>query len=137
MLPADKRRGSPTGGGNFYIFAAADAAQRQACRRFIRWISSPERAAQWSIDTGYIATSKAAWETPAMRAYVNGFPQAAVARDQLEFAVPELSTHDNQRVTQGLNDALQAALIGTKPPSVALQTAQGGATRILKPYQKA
>jgi sn-glycerol 3-phosphate transport system substrate-binding protein len=125
MLPADKRRGSPTGGGNFYVFAAANPDQRRASLQFIRWMSSPERAARWSIDTGYVATSKAAWETPAMRDYVAGFPQAAVARDQLDYAVPELSTHENQRVTQGLNDALQAALTGAKPPVEALEGRAG------------
>ena len=54
MLPADKRRGSPTGGGNFYLFKSATPPQREAGLRFIRWISSPERAAQWGIDTGYV-----------------------------------------------------------------------------------
>ena len=71
-----------------------------------------------------------------MKQYVAGFPYAAVARDQLQFAVPELSTHDNQRVAQGLNDALQAALTGRKAPEAALKEAQDGATRLLKPFQK-
>ena len=47
-----------------------------------------------------------------MKKYVAGFPAAAVARDQLQYAVAELSTHDNQRVTKALNDGLQAALTG-------------------------
>ena len=47
MLPAGERRGSPTGGGNFYLFQSATATQREAGMRFLRWISSPERAAQW------------------------------------------------------------------------------------------
>ena len=136
MLPAGQRRGSPTGGGNFFMFKSANQAQRNAGLRFLRWVSSPERAAQWGIDTGYVATRPDAWETPAMKQYVAGFPYAAVARDQLQFAVPELSTHDNQRVTQGLNDALQAALTGRKAPDVALKEAQDGATRLLKPFQK-
>jgi len=136
MLPADKRRGSPTGGGNFYLFASTTPEQRRASLAFIRWISSPERAARWSIDTGYVATSSAAWDTQAMRDYVAGFPEAAVARDQLEYAVPELSTHENQRVTQGLNDALQAALTGAKPPADALQAAQANAARILAPFRR-
>ena len=51
-----------------------------------------------------------------MKQYVAGFPAAAVARDQLPHAVAELSTHDNQRVTKALNDGLQAALTGAKPP---------------------
>jgi len=136
MLPAGQRRGSPTGGGNFFMFKSANQAQRNAGLRFLRWVSSPERAAQWGIDTGYVATRPDAWETPAMKQYVAGFPYAAVARDQLQFAVPELSTHDNQRVAQGLNDALQAALTGRKAPEAALKEAQDGATRLLKPFQK-
>ncbi len=136
MLPAGQRRGSPTGGGNFFLFKSASPAQRAAALRFLRWVSSPERAAQWGVDTGYVATRPDAWETPAMKQYVAGFPYAAVARDQLQYAVPELSTHDNQRVTQALNDALQAALTGRKPAEAALQEAQTTAARLLRPYQK-
>ena len=58
-----------------------------------------------------------------------------VARDQLPHAVAELSTHENQRVTKALNDGLQAALTGTKPPKKALEDAQAEAERILKPYR--
>ena len=135
MLPAGKRRGSPTGGGNFYISSKATADQQQAAFRLIKWITQPERAAQWSIDTGYVAVTPAAYRTPAMQKYVAEFPQAAVARDQLEFAVAELSTHENQRVTKALNDGLQAALTGTKQPAPALNDAQAEAERILRPYR--
>lgn len=135
MLPAHKRRGSPTGGGNFYISKKATPAQQQAAFQFIKWITQPERAAQWSIDTGYVGVSKAAYETEAMKKYVVEFPPAAVARDQLEFAVAELSTHENQRVTKALNDGLQAALTGTKPAQKAMEDAQVEAERILKPYR--
>ena len=75
---------------------------RQAAVKFLAWVTAPERAAQWCIDTGYVATRPDAWETPALKQYVAGFPPAAVARDQLQYAVREFSTHDNQRVTQVL-----------------------------------
>lgn len=132
MLPEKSRRGSPTGGGNFHLFKGASAEQQQAAVTFLQWLTSPERAAQWGIDTGYVAVRPDAWETPAMTNYVAGFPQAAVARDQLRYAVPELSTHDNQRVTQALNDQLQAALLDKKPSKQALDEAQANATRLLK-----
>jgi ABC-type sugar transport system, periplasmic component len=45
MLPAGKRRGSPTGGGNFHIFKKSTPAQQAASLKFIKWITSPERAA--------------------------------------------------------------------------------------------
>ena len=58
-----------------------------------------------------------------------------MARDQLEFAVAELSTHENQRVTKALNDGLQAALTGTKTPEQAMKDAQTDAERILVRYR--
>jgi len=136
MLPAGKRRGSPTGGGNFYLFKKTTPAQQAAVLRFVKWITSPERAAQWGIDTGYVAVRPDAWETPAMKKYVAGFPAAAVARDQLPHAVAELSTHENQRVTKALNDGLQAALTGAKTPSQAMKDAQAEADRILRPHRR-
>jgi sn-glycerol 3-phosphate transport system substrate-binding protein len=135
MLPAGKRRGSPTGGGNFYIFAKSTPAQRDAALKFVKWATTPQRAAQWGIDTGYIAVRRDAWDTPAMKEYVAGFAAAAVARDQLPFAKAELSTHDNQRVTKALNDGLQAALTGTKTPEQALKDAQRESERILRAYK--
>ena len=135
MLPANKRRGSPTGGGNFYIFKKSTPQQQQAAFRFIKWITTPLRAALWGIDTGYVAVRADAFETPVMKQYVAGFPPAAVARDQLQFAVAEFSTHDNQRVTKALNDGLQAALTGTKTPEQAMKDAQREADRLLRPYK--
>jgi sn-glycerol 3-phosphate transport system substrate-binding protein len=137
MLPADKQRGTATGGANFHIFSTATKAEREASLLFVKWVTSPERAAQWGMDTGYVATRPDAWETPRMKEYVAAFPQAAVARDQLSYAVPELSTHQNQQVTLPLNSALQAALAGTKTPKDALAEAQANADRLLKPFRKA
>ncbi len=136
MLPAGKRRGSPTGGGNFSIFKKSTPAQQQAALKFAKWMTSPERAAQWGIDTGYVAVRPDAWETPVMKKYVAGFPAAAVARDQLPHAVAELSTHENQRVTKALNDGLQAALTGSKSPAQAMKDAQAEAERILRPHRR-
>jgi len=136
MLPEKKRRGSPTGGGNFYVFKKTSPEEQQAALKFAKWATAPQRAAQWSIATGYVAVTPAAWETPEMKKYVQEVPQATVARDQLKFSVAELSTHDNQRVTKALNDGLQAALTGAKSPADAMKDAQREAARILRSYKR-
>ncbi len=135
MLPEGKRRGSPTGGGNFFIFKKAASAEQEGAYKFAKWLTEPKRAAQWSIETGYVAVSPAAYETEELKKYVEGFPQAIVARDQLPHAVAELSTHDNQRVTKALNDGLQAALTGAKTPAQAMKDAQAEANRLLRSYK--
>jgi sn-glycerol 3-phosphate transport system substrate-binding protein len=136
MLPAHNGRGSPTGGGNFYFFKKMSPEKAAAALKFVKWMTTPERAADWGIKTGYVAVRPDAWETPAMKKYVADFPPAAVARDQLKYSVAEFSTHDNQRVTKALNDGLQAALNGTKQPAQAMKDAQQEAARILRPYKR-
>lgn len=136
MMPFGRRGGSPTGGGNFYVFKKANAAERAAATAFAKFVTQPERAAQWGIDTGYVAVTPAAFETQRMKDYVAGFPAAAVARDQLPLAWAELSTHDNQRVTKALNDGLQAGLTGAKTAQVAMAEAQREAQRLLRPFQR-
>ena len=135
MLPASKRRGTPTGGGNFYIFKKTNPAERKAAVRLIKFMTNPENAAEWSMKTGYMGVSPAAYETQKLKDYVKDFPYAAVARDQLQYATAELSTYQTGRVRKGLDDAIQAALTGSKTPEAALKEAQSQADRLLKQYR--
>ncbi len=135
MLPAMKRRGTPTGGGNFYIFKKSTDEEKAAALKLIKFLTQPERTAEWSIKTGYLGTRPDAYETDALKAYVKEFPPAAVARDQLEFATAELSTYQTGRVRKLLDDAIQAALTGSKSPADALGDAQKQADRLLKRYR--
>ncbi|SDG37180.1 ABC transporter substrate-binding protein [Roseospirillum parvum] len=135
MLPASVQRGTPTGGGNFYLFKQSTDAEKAAALKLVKFMTSPERSAQWSMETGYIGISPAAYQTQALKDYVADFPPAAVARDQLEFATAELSTYQTGRVRKLLDDAIQAALTGAKSPEAALTEAQAEADRLLKPYR--
>jgi len=135
MLPANKRRGTPTGGGNFYIFKKTTPEERSAAMKLIKFMTSPAQSANWSMKTGYMGISQAAYDTDALKEYVKGFPYAAVARDQLNFATAELSTYETGRVRKSLDDAIQAALTGAKTPEAALKEAQGTADRLLKSYR--
>lgn len=135
MLPASKQRGSPTGGGNFYIFKKTTPEERKAALAFVKFMTTPERAAEWSIATGYVATRPDAYETPKLKEYAAGFPQAVVARDQFKYATPELSTFQTGRVRKLLDDAIQASLTGQKRPADALKAAQAEAEKLLKPYR--
>jgi sn-glycerol 3-phosphate transport system substrate-binding protein len=135
MLPASRQRGSPTGGGNWYLFKKSTPEERKAAFEFVKWITAPERTAEWSIATGYVGTRPDAYETPKLKEYVSGFPAAAVARDQLKFATAELSTFQTGRVRKALDDAIQAALTGGKSPAEALKAAQQESEKLLKPYR--
>ena len=135
MLPGNMRLGSPTGGGNFYLFKDTTDEEREAAMKLIQFMTSPDQAAAWSIATGYMGVSPAAYDTEALKSYTAEFPPALVARNQLEHAVAEFSTFETARVRDGLNNAIQSALTGAKTPADALAEAQAGAKRLLAGYQ--
>tara|TARA_R110002020_G_scaffold113518_21_gene261174 strand:- start:2878 stop:4143 length:1266 start_codon:yes stop_codon:yes gene_type:complete len=135
MLPANVQPGSPTGGGNFYLFKGSDEAEQQAALKLVQYMTAPDRAAEWSIATGYVGVSPAAYETKALQDYTKSFPPALVARDQLEVAIPEFSTYETARVREALNNAIQATLTGSKSAEEALGEAQATSERLLKPFQ--
>ncbi|CAI1624313.1 ABC transporter substrate-binding protein [Serratia proteamaculans] len=135
MLPEKTQRGSPTGGGNLYLFNGTSPAQQQAAVTFMRWLSAPEQAARWSIATGYVATSPAAWETATMKEYAAKVPQATVAREQLKYSQPELSTYNSVQIQELLNRTVEAAVTQGKTPAQALESAQKQADRLLQRYQ--
>ena len=135
MLPGNERLGSPTGGGNFYVFKDASEKERAAAVELIKFMTAPEQAAEWSIATGYMGVSPASYDTEALQAYTADFAPALVARDQLEHAVAEFSTFETARVRDGLNTAIQSTLTGDKTAEEALAEAQAAAERLLSAYR--
>jgi len=82
-----------------------------------------------------MGVSPAAYETAELAEYVSAFPPAAIARDQLQHATAELSTHQAGRVRKLLDDAIQSVLSGQNTAEDALANAQKQAERILSRYK--
>ncbi|MCI9162021.1 MAG: ABC transporter substrate-binding protein [Lachnospiraceae bacterium] len=135
FLPGGKRQAAPTGGGNFYISNGLSEDRVQAAWKFIRFMTEPERAAQWSLDTGYVATRQSCFETDLMKDYYEELPQAKVAYEQIDIAKPELTTYNAAEIWRILNDNIQSAVVGDATPEEALKAAQEQATEVLAEYQ--
>jgi hypothetical protein len=105
--------------------------------KFIKWITQPERAAQWSMETGYVAVSEKPPMPPTHFASTAATSRLRSWRGPAAVSVAEFSTHDNQRVTKALNDGLQAALTGTKTPAQAMKDAQPKPTACCAPINEA
>lgn len=136
FMPADKRYGTPTGGGNLYIFRSVPPERQRAAWQFIQWMTAPQQAARWSQASGYVAVRKSAYNIALYQEYVRAFPQALTARDQLPYAQAELSTHQSGQIQKIFSDNLQAALTGAKTPDQALRTAQQQADQVLSQFRK-
>jgi len=134
-LPAGKKYGAPTGGGNFYILKSSKEKQAAAWK-FIRWMTDSERVAKWSAGTGYIPYRKSATETKTWKDAVAGFPGYGIAADALKYSDREMASHNNQQMLKVLGDQLQAVVTGTKDSKTAMEQAQKDADAVLKPFKK-
>lgn len=136
FAPANKQYGSPTGGGNLYIFKDTTPEKQAAAWEFAKFMTAPEQAALFSSSSGYVGVRESAYDTEAMKTYTDGFPQALVARDQLQYAFRELSTHNHGKVSSALTNQIQSALAGKIDAAGALKAAQEEADRVLAPFNK-
>jgi sn-glycerol 3-phosphate transport system substrate-binding protein len=131
FMPRKKQYGAEVGGGNFYVFKRIPKAHQDAAWRFIRWMVTPERAAQWSMASGYIAVRRSAYDVPAMKEFVDKNPEYLVARDQLQYASGKIMAPNFQRLREILKRALDDATGGRVAPDAALRRAQQEAEAVL------
>jgi sn-glycerol 3-phosphate transport system substrate-binding protein len=136
FLPAGKNYGTPVGGANLYILKGIAPEKQDAAWKFIRWLTEPERMAQFSIDTGYVAATKKSYDTDIMKKFTAEFPQFLTARDQLQYAAASFSTHAQGEIGDVSTAQLQSVLVDNKDPAQALKTIQAAADKALKPFKK-
>ncbi|MCK5201838.1 MAG: ABC transporter substrate-binding protein, partial [Spirochaetales bacterium] len=126
---------SVPGGGNFYVMEGASEAEKAAAVKFAHFITQPELAADFSINTGYIAVQKSAYDTAAMKAYIAKVPQAADTRDALNFAAKELSLQNLGQIRGIFHKYLQAAYNGEMTAAEAMKIAQEEAEKSLADFK--
>jgi len=134
FLPAGKQYGTPVGGANLYIIKGLPQERQDAAWKFIRWLTEPERMAQFSIDTGYVAATKSSYDTEIMKKFTAEFPQFLTARDQLEYASSSFSVHNQGEITKVFMSELQAAIVSNADPAESLRKIQKAADEALKQY---
>ena len=120
FLPRKVRNAAPIGGASL-ILPKGNTPERQAAAwTLISWLTSPEIAGEWSRFTGYFAPRKAAYDLPEMKKYLQQHPDAKVALDQLEYAVPWFDTYNTVAVRKAMEDQVQAILSGKTTPADAV-----------------
>ncbi|HEV2302794.1 MAG TPA: ABC transporter substrate-binding protein [Stellaceae bacterium] len=134
FMPKNVRNAAPIGGGSLILPKGNTPARQAAAWTLVNWLTSPEIAGEWSRFTGYFAPRKAAYDLPAMKTYMAQNPDAKVALDQLEYAVPWFDTYNTIAVRKAMEDQVQAILSAKTTPKEAVAAAQKAADALLRPY---
>ncbi|MCA9934724.1 MAG: ABC transporter substrate-binding protein [Ardenticatenaceae bacterium] len=123
------------GGGNLYIMDGVPQEQKDAAWRFIEFLSNADLAADFSIQTGYIATRESAYETDAMKEYIASVPQAGQAREAMQYAGAEFSIQNLGEVRGIFHDYLQKAFNGEMSAADAMAAAQTESDAALEAFR--
>lgn len=134
MLPGNKQLGATAGGANLYIFSAASEEKQQAAFELVKFLSQPESAALWTVATGYVAPTPAAWDVEELKELTSRVEGYAVARDQLEYSDRMFATFAQGRTYGLLNSAVQEAVTGQSSAEEILNRLQVEVDAILAPY---
>ncbi|HZJ10791.1 MAG TPA: ABC transporter substrate-binding protein [Trueperaceae bacterium] len=137
QLPCNVECYAPIGGGNFYIMDVGDQAEHDASWEFMKWILSPENAAEFAAATGYMAPRPSALETPTLVEAFASLPEARITYDQM-------ASHGYSRtlvpfwneVHNAYGIATEEVLLAGIPPEEALSVAAQEANRLLDVYAR-
>jgi sn-glycerol 3-phosphate transport system substrate-binding protein len=131
FLPAGpKGYGTPTGGANLVILNTVPKEQQQAAWKFLKWLTSPENAADFAKTTGYIPVNNGGIKL--LEDYYKQVPQAKTAIDQLQYAQPRPQSPSYAEMQETVMKALQKAVLKEASVKDALDEAAALATKNLK-----
>jgi sn-glycerol 3-phosphate transport system substrate-binding protein len=81
--------GTSVGGGSLWIMDNASVQKAEAAWEFIKYVTSPEKQAQWSMTTGYIPIRRSAVNLPVYQEFLkNTNPELIVAIESLRRSKP-------------------------------------------------
>lgn len=134
--PMQVQYGVPVGGGDFHISKGIPPENQDAAWQFIKFMTSPEMAAYWSRESGYICINKKGLELPEMKAYLAKYPNAMVATKQLAYAHSKIMAPDFQQIRKIFVANLDAMMQGQQTPQETAKNLQQGIQKILDEYSK-
>lgn len=117
----------PQGGANAVIMAKAPADHQKAAWEFIQWWTSPQQAAYWSKQTGYVPVVKRALDDPEFKAFLKAKPNHAVPLEELGYSRAAPPSPKYFQVLQLIQRA-QQNIISNKAP--ALETLKAAAQQV-------
>jgi multiple sugar transport system substrate-binding protein len=110
---------------------AAPKEEQEAAFKWLKYFSSAEKSAEWSMNTGYIAVRESAQEVPAYKEFAESNPQILVPLKQAQQASPLFVDPTGGKIYDALKKAADKIEIENIPAEDALKAAKEEAQREL------
>ncbi len=119
----DERQDVISFGTNVGVFRGGAKEQTEACWRFIKWFTSPERQAEWAQRTSYVPCRRSSLQVPEYVATIADIPGLADGLAQLEYMSFEPKSEEWFNGRKVLGEALEKIMRGQAGAQAALDEA--------------
>ena len=142
----DDVKGAPhhslIGGAGLWVLAGKKSAEYRGVAKFLAYLAQPKVQAEWHQRTGYIPVTRAAYDLTREQGYYDKNPGQLIAIRQLLLNAP---TRESRGIRMGefakireiIEEELEAAFDGTKPPKLALDNAADRGNALLRKFEAA
>lgn len=130
-LPYKKTRATLLSGTDVAIMAKATPEQQAAAWKYIKFITSTNATARWSLRTSYMPVRRSGRDSTLMQVYLRNNPEHKAGLDSLAFAKVDPSIGEWGEMRDIIADAVEQALLGKKSPKDALDEAAAKCNRLL------
>lgn len=127
---------APTAGAlQLAMLESSSDETKQGVYEFMKYFTSPENQAKWSMETGYIAVRQSTLEVEEFKTYAEENPQALVPISQASHATPSLIDPTGGKIFDALSIAADKVELENVPAKEALDEAQKTAQEALDSIQ--
>jgi len=139
---APKPQNSIIGGATLWVLKGRPTEEYQGVAKFLSFVSSPEVAAKWHQDTGYVPITFAAAKLTEEAGYYKSHPGADIAVKQLTLNPPTenskgLRLGNFVQIRDAEDEELEAVWSGKKDAKSALDEAVKRGNELLRKFQAA
>lgn len=128
------------GGASLWVFAKKSPEVYKGVTKFFKFISSPEKAAEWHQGTGYVPVTKAGFELTQKSGFYDKNPGSDVAVKQLDATTTENSRGIRLGYLPQIRDIedgeMERIFAGTTTPQAGLETMVKRGNELLERFEK-
>jgi ABC-type glycerol-3-phosphate transport system substrate-binding protein len=115
MLPGNKAQATGLGSNHYFIFNNGEE-KTKASFDFIKWITTGDVQAQWSMAVGYLPVSESAKQSKSFKDFVTERPYMQTAADALTFGLARPSIEQYPQISTEIGTVIEEISYGkTKP----------------------
>ncbi|WP_244815042.1 sn-glycerol-3-phosphate ABC transporter substrate-binding protein UgpB [Caballeronia sp. Lep1P3] len=146
MMPYDANvKGAPQnaiiGGASLWVLSGKDAATYKGVAKFLAYLASPQVAAKWHQDTGYLPVTQAAYELTQKQGFYDKNPGADIAIRQMLNKPPlpftkGLRLGNMPQIRTVVDEELEQVWAEKKTPQQALDSSVQRGDELLRRFEK-